>query len=387
MRIAIISFFHPESSLCLAKYLADENNQVDYYYIASYVNDTRGISGFEYPLAKRILGNHKLSHEENPEIYDYFADKSVNVYLTRILHYNRFPRIDRTLMRMLMWQIRIKGYDAINLVGQYSYIDIAHDVFKKCNLIHTFHEIGNHTGELSALPIVKKALRDNSKIIMHSKAMYERLCQYMSINPNRVCVIPFGKFETYRVYDKNRTFDLPFRNDLPIFLFFGFIEKYKGLDVLKKALELLDDYSQCFNLVIAGNGTDPTLDYFRTQKNTYVVNRFLPNDEMIFYIKASSLILLPYKSASQTGIIPTCSVFGKPCIATKVGAFPEMVNDGINGLLVEKDSPAEFAIAIKQVLDDYHLLDRLTQNSFGMGMDDRYDWKNIAHKTIEFYKQ
>lgn len=386
MRIAIISFFHPESSLCLAKYLSNEGCQVDYYYIATFVDDMKGISGFEYPRAKRILGNHRLSYNENPEIYDYFDNEKVNVYLTRILHYSKYPKIDKVLMYIFMTQIKSKRYDCVNIIGQFSYIDIAHDVFKDCNLIHTFHEIGNHSGEFSVLPIVKKAIDDKSKIIVHSNAIYNRLCANLHIKKNAITMIPFGQFETYKSYDKNVSFNIPFDNKLPILLFFGFLEKYKGLDTLKDAFKILGNYRNRFNLIIAGNGTDDSLDYFREQKNTYIVNRFLPNDEMIYYIKKSSIILLPYRSASQTGIIPTCSVFGKPCIATRVGAFPEMVNNGVNGLLVEKESPVEFAEAIKKVLDNSQLLMNLTENSFTIGTDDRYDWRNIARKTIDFYK-
>lgn len=387
MRIAIISFFHPESSVCLAKYLADEGCKVDYYYIATFVNDQKGVSGFEYSKAKRILGNHKLSYEESPEIYDYFDNGNVKVYLTRILHYSRFPKIDKILMYIFMTQIKMKGYDVINIVGQYSYIEIAHKVFKNSNLVHTFHEIGNHTGKLSVIPIVKKAVDGKSKIIMHSKAMYDRLCEYLPVDEKLITTIPFGKFETYKCYDRNVSYPVPFKNDKPILLFVGFLEKYKGLDTLKDAFLLLGDYLDRFNLLIAGNGNDETLDFFKEQKNTYVVNRFLPNDEMIFYIKKSSVILLPYKSASQTGIIPTCSVFGKPYIATKVGAFPEMVAHGVNGLLVEKESPNEFAEAVKSLLDDPQLLQTLSENSYVIGSDNKYDWKNIAKKTIAFFKQ
>lgn len=385
MRIAIISFFHPESSVCLAKYLGKQGCTVDYYYIATFLDDRRGVSGFEYPNAKRILGNHKLSYKECPDIYDYFDNDNVKIYLTRILHYSRFPKIDKILMRIFMNQIKMKGYDAIDIVGQFSYIDIAHEVFKNCNLIHTFHEIGNHTGALSVIPIVKKAVDDKSKIIMHSKAMYDRLCEYLPVDKKRITTIPFGKFETYKYYDKDVSYPIPFDNNLPILLFVGFLEKYKGLDILRKSFHFLGDYVNRFNLIIAGNGSDDNLGFFKEQKNTYVVNRFLPNDEMIFYIKKSSAILLPYKSASQTGIIPTCSVFGKPYVATKVGAFPEMVINGFNGLLVEKESPTEFAEAIKSLLDNPLLLQKLSKNSWVIGNDGKYDWINIAYKTKEYF--
>lgn len=386
MRIAIISFYHSESSLCLAKYLAKQNCVVDYYYIVNYVHDMRGSSGFEYPKARRLIGNHKLSYNENPEIYNYFGENKVNLFLTRILHYSRYPYIDKYLMRMFMTQIRLKKYDAINIVGQYSYIEVAHEVFKNENVIHTFHELGNHDGELELLPVVEKAVLDRSKIILHSNALYERLCTYEKVDNKKLSVIPFGKFETYLAYDKGKKFPIPFKDNKPIFLFYGFLQPYKGLDVLKESLELLGNYNRKFNLIIAGNGEDSNLEYYKKLSNCLVVNKFLPNDEMLFYIKSASLILLPYKSASQTGIIPTCAVYGKPCIATKVGAFPEMIKDGINGLLVESNSPLEFAKAIKRIFDEDGLLEKMSKKINAFGEGDYYDWDSIAIKTLRFFE-
>ena len=382
--IAIISFFHPESSLCLTKYLAQQSSCVDYYYVANLLHDKKAISGFEYPNAKRTLGNHLLSKEEVPEMYAYMDGLPVRLFLTRIIHHERYPKFHYWLMKALMWQIKLRHYDAINIVGQASWVNEAHNSLKGENLIHTFHELGNHAGELHPLQIVKSAIADKTKVILHSKATYDRFLSIPGADVTRTTMIPFGKFETTKLYVQEQDVPLPFTNNKPILLFYGYIAPYKGLDVLAKSIEILKSDWDKFNIIVAGAGEDPNLSFFKSLPNGFVLNKFLSNDEMMNLIRQSSAILLPYRTASQTGIIPTCTLYGKPFIATNVGAFSESVVNGYNGMLVEPENPDAFASAIKNVIDNPELLVRLSIGASNFGNGDQYDWNTIAKQTIEF---
>lgn len=384
-KIAIISFFHPESSLCLAKYLAKQGIFVDYYFVANLLHERKSIAGFEYPKAKKTLGNHLLSREEVPEIYEYMGYLPVRVFLTRIIHHERYPKLHHYLMKALMWQIKKRKYDAINLVGQLSWINEAHEVFKGENLIHTFHELGNHVGELKPMKIVESAIKDGSKVILHSKATYDRYMSLPGTDSTRTTMIPFGKFETSKLYVKEVDVPLPFGLEKPILLFYGYIAQYKGLDILAAALDLIKEDWDKFNVVVAGSGYVQSLEYFKTLPNGYLINRYLSNDEMMNLIRLSSVILLPYRTASQTGIIPTCTLYSKPFIATNVGAFAECVRNEYNGLLVEPENPQVFAHAIKRVIDDLDLLKSLGIGASKFGHGDDFDWDVISRKTIDFY--
>jgi len=386
MKIAIVSFFHTESSLCLAKYLAKQGCCVDFYFVANLLHDRRVTSGFEYQQAKRTLGNHLLTEDEAPEMYSYMAGLPVKLYLSRVIHHERYPLLNKSLMRLNMLQVKWRHYDAINIVGQVSWSEVAHQTLRGENLFHTFHEIGSHVGHLSPLPVVEAAIRDHSKVILHSLATYKR---FLSINGSeqlKTTIIPFGKFETLKLYVKENAVVLPFTNKNPILLFYGFLQPYKGLDVLADAIRLLKADWGKFNLVVAGNGDDPILPFFQSLPNVLVINRFMSNDEMMHLIRQSSLILLPYKSASQTGIIPTCTLYGKPFIATRVGAFPESVKDGYNGMLVDPNDANAFAEAIRKVVSNVSLQALLARGASEYGNNDEFDWNKIAQKTIAFFE-
>ena len=170
-----------------------------------------------------------------------------------------------------MWQIKPRHYDAIDVVGQVSWVNEAHNALKGENLIHTFHELGNHAGELHPLQIVKSAIADKSKVILHSKATYDRFMTIPSADASRTTMIPFGKFETTKLYVHEQDVSLPFVNNKPILLFYGYIAPYKGLDILAKSIEILKPDWNKFNVVVAGAGDDPNLSYFQSLPNGFVI--------------------------------------------------------------------------------------------------------------------
>lgn len=384
-KIAIISIHHCESSLCLAKYLAKKGCKIDYYFLAGWYHSVDHSSAFEYDKANRFWGIHRLQKKEAPEIYEYMEGLPVRMYLMRIFHLILYPRINKILLWFQLMQIKLKKYDAINIIGQSSWVSFIHDMLKNENLIHSFHEIGNHDGQLIPLDIVKKAILDNNKVILHSINTYNRYCSLQGVDVKRTIMVHFGKFETYKMYQRDVKIKLPFDRTKPIFLFFGFFQPYKGLDILVEALNLLHDISERFNVVVAGSGESPSLDYFRRKKNCYLINKMLENGELVQLIRMSNIVVLPYKSASQTGIIPTCMQFGKPVIATSVGAFTETVQNGYNGLLVEANNPKAFSDAMREFLSDSSLRQSLSYGASQFGVNDCYDWNNIAKQTLDFY--
>jgi len=166
-----------------------------------------------------------------------------------------------------------------------------------------------------------------------------------------------------------------------VFLFFGFIRKYKGLHHLipafKKVTEKRDDVS----LLICGESFWATLDNSKLStkiknaafglakklllkkaddegeyrplelidelelsKNTMVINEFIPNEDVNKYFQVSNAVVLYYDYATPSGIESLSYNFQLPILATKVGHFPETIEDGFNGYLAEAnniDSMAE----------------------------------------------
>lgn len=384
--IAIISFYHIEASICLAKYLGLQDNiEVDFYCIADVLRDRGYQSGLDYHQAGKQLGIYHLKNNEIKEIKEWSANSRVSYHLIRVFSFSpKFYWLYKIIIKHAMKKINAKKYDAINLVGQTPWIEYIHDQLLNNNLIHSIHEIGNdHVNSIST-SYLDKLIKGHSKIIFYSKYLEERFKKIDIGNLCHITHIPFGIFETTRLYENSSDMNVKVNRNKITFLFYGFIKPYKGLDLLKEAHVLLRNISDQYNLIIAGAGTDVMLSYFRAEDNVEIINRFLSDSEISYLNEIADVVLLPYKSASQSGIVPTSFMYGNPIIATNVGALGENIKDGVNGLLVKPNSSEEFANAMRQVIDK-KILSKLKLGALQFGHDDEYDWNNIAKRTLDFY--
>lgn len=385
MKIAIISFFHTESSLCLAKYMAKQGVTVDYYFITDFVHDVGFQPGIKYENASKLLGLNRLSKDDAPEIINYTEGLQVTYNLLRLFWFsNKSKPVNYFIWKFAIRHIRKQHYDAIDIVGQWPWVKYLHDGLRDEKIVHTLHEVGSHQNGNMSTPLLKAIIKDRTPIIFHSKSTLSRFLAIEGTTEIRTGIIPFGKFETALLYER----DVEIKHNLdlskPTFLFYGYIKPYKGLDILAESMKLLTPVHHQFNLIVAGGGQDINISYFKSLRNCYVLNRFLTNDEMMKLIRISSVVVLPYHSASQSGIIPTCFMLGKPVIATKVGAFVENVKDGYNGILVEPESSKGFAEAMHKVYGTPDMIKKLSDGAFRYGHGDDYDWNTIAQQTINF---
>ena len=137
-----------------------------------------------------------------------------------------------------------------------------------------------------------------------------------------------------------------------VLLFFGLIRKYKGLDILINAMEKINTELDDYTLLIVGECYENKAKYTDLIKNAGITDNvqchysFVPDNEVGKYFSASDVVVLPYKSASQSGIVQIAYNFDTPVIVSNVGGLPEIVDEGKTGYCVEPSSSA-FAKAIK----------------------------------------
>ncbi len=140
-------------------------------------------------------------------------------------------------------------------------------------------------------------------------------------------------------------------------LFFGLIRRYKGLPRLLEAMPLVLQKVNCTLLVVGEfyEEKDRCLTLISDlglASRVRVIDRFVPNDEVSLYFSAADLVVLPYESATQSGIVPIAYAFERPVVATRVGGLPEAVCDGETGILVEPRNPVALAVAIIRFYED-----------------------------------
>jgi glycosyltransferase involved in cell wall biosynthesis len=138
-----------------------------------------------------------------------------------------------------------------------------------------------------------------------------------------------------------------------IFLFFGLVRAYKGLDLLISALEKIRD--EDFLLLVAGEFYGDKEKYLAQIKSAgleekvIVRDEYIPDAEVKYYFSAASLVVQPYRTATQSGVSQIAVHFEKPMLVTNVGGLPDMVRNGITGIVVDPD-PAAVAEGIKSFI-------------------------------------
>ena len=167
-----------------------------------------------------------------------------------------------------------------------------------------------------------------------------------------------------------------------VILFFGLIREYKGLDLLIEATQLLKNKLNNFKIIVAGECYDNKKKYLDLTKKLNVEDLFIfnfdfiKNEDVSKYFCAADVIVLPYRSGTQSGIAPIAYHFNRPVISTDVGGLSESVHHKKSGLLCKPDS---FSIS-NSIIDFYN-----SNYDYGSYIEEykkTFSWKAFADKII-----
>jgi len=200
------------------------------------------------------------------------------------------------------------------------------------------------------------------------------------IPADRIDVIPHGIFSFYGTQQDGRTVG---ESDTRSILFFGRITAYKGLEVLLQAFAIIERRRKNVRLDIVGAGDlTPYSRLLERAPNVRVVNRWVEDAEVAPFFQQATLAVLPYTTASQSGVIPLAASFRVPVIATTVGALSDQIRSGETGLLVNPNSVGELVEAIELLLDRPDLAARMGDN-LSRTTGDTGNWDRIADAYLE----
>ena len=171
-----------------------------------------------------------------------------------------------------------------------------------------------------------------------------------------------------------------------ILLFFGIIRDYKGLDLLIEALALLDDR---YELIIAGEVYGSFEKYEQLihenglSGKVKLFNQYIDDEQVTKFFSAADVCVLPYRSATQSGIISISKYFEIPVIATNVGGLKESFEHEKTGLIINDVSPE----AIKNGIEEFFESDlRWSAAALIRKENELNSWSAFAAKLIDFAK-
>jgi glycosyltransferase involved in cell wall biosynthesis len=171
-----------------------------------------------------------------------------------------------------------------------------------------------------------------------------------------------------------------------IILFFGFIRKYKGLDLLLQAVKILKDkypHGFDFKVLIAGEFYEDSKPYEEQIKTLNISDQlllhtqFIPDSEIKYYLCSADVVVQPYRNATQSGVTPLAYHFEKPMIVTNVGALPDLVPHNVG--IVTEPNPEAIAESMKHFfsLEEHFFIQGIKQEK------EKYKWSNITDAIYE----
>lgn len=308
--------------------------------------------------------------------------KVIYAELPRLYHPGNIIIAFRVAIRIIKF-----NPDILHFHGGFLWLTLTLPFLMRYPIVTTIHDVDPHPGDVDSQKMRwffpnRLACLFSSRIIVHGKAIKEKLVLKYQTDPDKVHVVYFGNlFAGYQPHiDCSST-----ESDGSV-LFFGRILEYKDLGCLIKATPLICEKIPDVNIVIAGQG-----DYIkshehqiRDKKHFTIINHFIPMEQFGLLFRRATIVVLPYKEASQSGVIPLAYAFSKPVVVTNVGSLPEMVEPGRTGLVVPPQNPMRLAQAIISLLEDRTKAEWMGQNAL-LKIKNELNWEKLGRQTLKVY--
>ena len=244
---------------------------------------------------------------------------------------------------------------------------------------------------------LRRLYRRADHLIVLARHSKQQLVGNLDLPAERIAVIPHGCYQFVRPAD---CFPSQAKEHLglsprdPVILCFGALRPYKGIEILIDAFAQLHERRPEARLLLVGLPMGETGAYYhrllearQLTSASILIARYIPLEEVPLYFAAADVAAFPYLASSQSAALLLASAYAKPVVATRVGAFPETVEEGENGLLVPPGDAAALAAALESVLAKPEA-ERARMGARAEELArERYDWGAIARQTAQVYQQ
>jgi glycosyltransferase involved in cell wall biosynthesis len=380
-----------EPTMPLAKHIAQKGVDVDLYsllpqgdqnaFVFDFLNNKQPSGFVNQTIMKKTFGKRLCSYLSGLQTY-------IFIYPTE--RFARLLFIDVFYAYKFAKHIKTHKYDLIHVINiSRTFWKYLYFFLDKNKIVQTLHEVTSHESKTPKYrnDILKTLINNSTPVMFHSNISKDRFVDFgnqmigKKINVDKLTVVHFGLYETYHCFSNN--FKKEKDKDAFTILNLGRIVPYKGIDFLVEAVRILQE-KYPIHLIIAGKGT-PYFD-FKEIKSYYFLNRSYTNEEAIHLIQECDMVVLPYRSGSQSGVPMTVFAFNKPIIASDLPSFKDVIDHMETGVLVDDLNAKSLATSIELLLKNKELNEIMAKNIKKKYGEGEFSWNYIAEKTLSFYR-
>lgn len=268
---------------------------------------------------------------------------------------------------------------------------IARHMEKSCKVISILDNVIPHEPHFFDRPFTKWFLKPQDGYVVLCNAVRDDLLDIIP-NARHICTphplySHFG--EKMQREDACRAIGAGECKDTRNILFFGLIREYKGLDLLIEAFGKLD---KSYRLIIAGEPYGSfekyrkLIDSSPNKENIILNTNYIEDSQVSKYFSSADVCVLPYRSATQSGISSISYHFEVPMITTDVGGLRETIGDRGTGVIIPDGEPATIANAIEKYFSDGNAVRRREMIASIKLEKERLSWSTFCNKLEDFYR-
>ena len=241
----------------------------------------------------------------------------------------------------------------------------------QCIRVEAVHDVVPHDLSKTVVMCTKLACKVADHVVLRNEKYKQLLSDEYGLPMSKItCFAPWRYFPEEDKSTHSRKF-----------LSFGRIRKYKGLDKLEEIIRETPGVSY----QIVGEPDEeskPIVEALKKYKNVEMIDREVTDQEMIEYFHGADWSVLPYTSATQSGVIADSYRLSRPVIAFNVGAISEQVEDSVTGFLIEAGNGEAFANAVKKAASmSVDETDSFTHNAYTKGYN-KYAAAAVADRFL-----
>jgi len=262
-------------------------------------------------------------------------------------------------------------------------------------VVLTVHDVSSFSNSSDSSIIGSMIYKLTDLIFTHNE--FSKL-EIMKANPSSsscIYIVPHGNYTPFinAQHDKEKSRKrLGISNDKKVLLFFGIIKEVKGLDVLLHALKDVIKRNPDVLLLIAGKPWENDFSNYQRiidQNNLsdycLLHTKFIPHADVEHYYCAADLVVLPYKTIYQSGVLMMTLSYGKPALVSDLPPLKEVVTDMKTAFLFESENSISLAKKLNLILLDPEKLEQVRLNGEEL-INTKYDWYEIGRQTKQAYQ-
>ncbi|MES2836619.1 MAG: glycosyltransferase [Bacteroidota bacterium] len=259
----------------------------------------------------------------------------------------------------------------------------------KTKIIAITDNVIPHEKRIGDNQLISYFIKSCHGFVVMSKAVLNDLSEFTNNTHKKFIPHPIYDIFGDKVAKKEARDFLKINQEAKVVLFFGFIRKYKGLDILLEAMANAELKKQNITLLIAGEFYEdekPYLDIIEkhTLKNQIILHsHYIPSSDVKYYFCAADIVAQTYKTATQSGVTQIAYHFERPMLVTNVGGLAEIVPDGRCGYVTETNPQS-----VANALNEFYTQNKEQQMQQNVATDKaNFSWKAMVDGILDLRKE